>query len=166
MLHPPIESAQFVHILNHHPITSSRQIGAAGDNAAMESLFAPFQKNASDRKSWRTREEPRIAITTRIERTYHRQARLGILNRTKHDTMLPPRNSQPGTSTVTSSCARPALAALRAARSSAPGPVTTNRINQIPARATRNTSLCASLKSDAFALTCSPVNPDRNSNLF
>ena len=58
------------------------KIGAAGDNAAMESFFSLLQKNVLDRKRWRTREEPRIAIITWIERTYHRrrrQARLGKL---------------------------------------------------------------------------------------
>ena len=36
------------------------QVGAAGDNAAMESFFALLQKNVLDRKRWRTREELRI----------------------------------------------------------------------------------------------------------
>ncbi len=54
-------------------------VGAAGDNAAMESFFALLQKNVLNRRSWTTRERLRIAIVTWIERTYHRrrQARLG-----------------------------------------------------------------------------------------
>ena len=58
------------------------QVGAAGDNAAVESSFALLQKNVLDRKRWRSREELRAAISTWIEKTYHRrrrQARLGCL---------------------------------------------------------------------------------------
>jgi putative transposase len=40
------------------------KVGAARDNAAMESFFALLQKNLLDRKRWRTREELRIAIIT------------------------------------------------------------------------------------------------------
>ena len=57
------------------------QVGAAGDNAAMESFFALLQKNVLDRKRWRTREELRIAIITWIERTYHRRRRQDGLRR-------------------------------------------------------------------------------------
>ena len=57
----------FVHALNqHHLIGSMGQVGAAGDNAAMESFFALLQKNVLDRRRWRTREELRIAIITWI----------------------------------------------------------------------------------------------------
>ena len=59
----------------HHLIGSMGQVGAAGDNAAMESFFSLLQKNVLDRKRWRTREELRIAIITWIERTYHRRRR-------------------------------------------------------------------------------------------
>lgn len=60
-------SRKFVHALNrHHLIGSMGQVGAAGDNAAMESFFALLQKNVLDRKRWRTREELRIAIITWI----------------------------------------------------------------------------------------------------
>jgi len=47
------------------------RVGAAGDNAAMESFFSLLQKNVLDRRSRATREELRIAIVTWIERTYH-----------------------------------------------------------------------------------------------
>jgi len=50
-------------------------VGAAGDNAAIESFFTLLQNNVPDRKVWSTREELRIAIVTRIERTYHRRRR-------------------------------------------------------------------------------------------
>ncbi|WP_152351854.1 IS3 family transposase [Brachybacterium subflavum] len=82
----------FVHALNrHHLIGSMGKVGAAGDNAAMESFFALLQKNVLDRKRWRTREELRIAIITWIERTYHRrrrQARLGRLTPIEYETIM------------------------------------------------------------------------------
>ena len=87
-------SRKFVHALNrHHLIGSMGKVGAAGDNAAMESFFAPLQKNVLDRKRWRTREELRIAIITWIERTYHRrrrQARLGRLTPIEYETIMNP----------------------------------------------------------------------------
>ena len=51
------------------------RVGAAGDNAAMESFFSLLQKNVLDRRRWETREQLRIAIVTWIERTYHRPVR-------------------------------------------------------------------------------------------
>jgi putative transposase len=56
--------------------------GACGDDAPMESFFALLQKNVLNRNRWQTRDELRLAITTWIERTYHRrrrQRRLGKL---------------------------------------------------------------------------------------
>ena len=99
-------SRKFVHALNrHHLIGSMGQVGAAGDNAAMESFFALLQKNVLDRKRWRTREELRIAIITWIERTYHRrrrQARLGRLTPIEYETIMNPvAASRPDTPTVT-----------------------------------------------------------------
>jgi len=87
-------SRKFVHALNrHHLIGSMGQVGAAGDNAAMESFFALLQKNVLDRKRWRTRDELRIAIATWIERKYHRrrrQARLGRLTPIEYETIMNP----------------------------------------------------------------------------
>lgn len=87
-------SRKFVHALNrHHLIGSMGQVGAAGDNAAMESFFALLQKNVLDRKRWRTREELRTAIITWIERTYHRrrrQAGLGRLTPIEYETIMNP----------------------------------------------------------------------------
>ena len=87
-------SRKFVHALTrHHLIGSMGQVGAAGDNAAMESFFSLLQKNVLDRKRWRTRDELRIAIITWIERTYHRrrrQARLGRLTPIEYETIMNP----------------------------------------------------------------------------
>lgn len=83
-----------MHALNeHHLLGSMGQVGAAGDNAAMESFFALLQKNVLDRHRWRTRDELRIAIITWIERTYHRrrrQVRLGRLTPMECETIMNP----------------------------------------------------------------------------
>ena len=87
-------SRKFVHALNrHHLVGSMGKVGAAGDNAAMESFFSLLQKKVLDRKRWRTREDLRIAIITWIERTYHRrrrQARLGRLTPIDYETIMNP----------------------------------------------------------------------------
>ena len=62
-------------------VGSMGRVGAAGDNAAMESFFSLLQKNVLDRHRWDTREELRIAIVTWIERTYHRRRRQLALER-------------------------------------------------------------------------------------
>ncbi len=76
---------KMVHRLNrHHMVGSMGRVGAAGDNAAMDSFFFFFsllQKNVLDRRSWNTRQELRIAIVTWIERTYHRRRRQAALGR-------------------------------------------------------------------------------------
>lgn len=78
--------------LNRHGMVGSMgRVGAAGDNAAMESFFALLQKNVLNRRSWRTREELQIAIVVWIERTYHRrrrQARLGRLTPIEFETIM------------------------------------------------------------------------------
>lgn len=51
------------------------RVGAAGDNAAMESFFALLQNNVLNRRVWATREQLRIAIVTWIETRYHRRRR-------------------------------------------------------------------------------------------
>lgn len=40
-------------------VGSMSRVGAAGDNAAMESFFSLLQKKVLDRRTWRTREDPR-----------------------------------------------------------------------------------------------------------
>ncbi len=75
-------SRKFVRALNRHSMVGSMgQVGAAGDNAAMESFFALLQKNVLNRRGWRTREELRIAMVTWIERTCHRRRRQASLGR-------------------------------------------------------------------------------------
>ena len=62
-------------------VGSMGRVGAAGDNAAMDSFFSLLQKNVLDRQRWNTRGELRIAIVTWIERTYHRRRRQASLGR-------------------------------------------------------------------------------------
>jgi putative transposase len=75
-------SRKFVRTLARHGLTGSMgRVGAAGDNAAMESFFALLQNNVLDRRTWSTRDELRTAIVTWIERTYHRRRRQAALGR-------------------------------------------------------------------------------------
>lgn len=62
-------------------VGSMGRVGAAGDNAAMESFFSLLQKNVLNRRTWATREDLRIAVVTWIERTYHRRRRQDSLGR-------------------------------------------------------------------------------------
>ena len=68
-------------LARHSMVGSMGRVGAAGDNAAMESFFSLLQKNVLDRQVWATREDLRIAIVTWIERTYHRRRRQASLGR-------------------------------------------------------------------------------------
>lgn len=66
---------------------------AANDNATMEPSFALPQRSALNRKRWRTREELHNAITTWIERNYHRHRRqyaLGRLTPIEYETITNP----------------------------------------------------------------------------
>lgn len=87
-------SRKYVHALNsRHLIGSMGHVGAAGDNADMESFFALLQKNVLDRRRWQTRDELRTAIVIWIERTYHRrrrQIRLGRLTPIEYETIMNP----------------------------------------------------------------------------
>ena len=79
---PISKPRRFVHALGRHDMVGSMgRVGAAGDNAAMESFFSLLQKNVLDRRRWDTREQLRIAIVTWIERTYHRRRRQVALGR-------------------------------------------------------------------------------------
>ncbi|MET9725922.1 IS3 family transposase [Streptomyces zaomyceticus] len=85
-------SRKFVWTLGRHQMSGSiGRVGAAGDNAAMESFFSLLQKNVLNRRTWATREELRIAIVTWIERTYHRRRRqpsLGRLTPVEYETVM------------------------------------------------------------------------------
>jgi transposase InsO family protein len=85
-------SRKHVRALSRHSMVGSMgRVGAAGDNAAMESFFSLLQKNVLDRQVWATREDLRIAIVTWIERTYHRrrrQASLGRLTPIEFETIM------------------------------------------------------------------------------
>ena len=75
-------SRKFVHALGRHRMVGSMgRVGAAGDNAAIESFFSLLQKNVLNQGPWRTREALRIAVVTWIERTYHRRRRQDSLGR-------------------------------------------------------------------------------------
>jgi transposase InsO family protein len=75
-------SRAFVETLKHNHLTGSMgRVGAAGDNASMESFFSLLQLNVLDRQRWATREELRVAIVMWIERTYHRRRRQRALGR-------------------------------------------------------------------------------------
>jgi putative transposase len=84
-------SRKFIDTLKRHGLTGSMgRVGAAGDNAAMESFFALLQKNVLNRQRWHSREQLRIAIITWSERTYHRRRRqraLGKLTPIEFETM-------------------------------------------------------------------------------
>ena len=72
---------------------SMGRVGAAGDNAAMESFFSLLQKNVLNRKKWGTRRELSVAITYWIERTYHRKRRqraLGKLTPIEYEAIIKP----------------------------------------------------------------------------
>lgn len=78
-------------LTGHGMVGSMGRVGAAGDNAAMESFFSLLQKNVLNRKTWATRDDLRSAIVTWIERTYHRrrrQARLGRLTPIEYETIM------------------------------------------------------------------------------
>jgi transposase InsO family protein len=63
-------SRKHIRALSRHGMVGSMgRVGAAGDNAAMESFFALLQNNVLNRRTWTTREKLRIAIVTWIERT-------------------------------------------------------------------------------------------------
>ena len=84
-------SNSFVRILANNKLQGSMgRVGAAGDNAAMESFFALLQHNVLNRQRWETREELRLAIVTWIEKTYHRRRRqeaLGCLTPIEFETI-------------------------------------------------------------------------------
>jgi putative transposase len=75
-------SKKFLRSLEYHGLVGSMgRVGAAGDNAAMESFFSLLQNNVLDTGPWRTRQELRLRIVSWIEGTYHRRRRQKGLGR-------------------------------------------------------------------------------------
>ncbi|MBU6213920.1 MAG: IS3 family transposase, partial [Actinomycetales bacterium] len=67
-------SRKMGHALNRHGMVGSMgRVGAAGDNAAMESFWSLVQTNVLNQRRWTSRQELRLAIIVWIERKYHRQ---------------------------------------------------------------------------------------------
>jgi putative transposase len=91
-------SRKFVHALHRYDMVGSMgRVGAAGDNAAMESFFGLLQNNILNRRTWTTRDQLRIAMVTWIERTYHRRRRQRSLSRLtpiEYETIMTPPASQ------------------------------------------------------------------------
>lgn len=87
-------SRKFAHALNRHGLLGSMgRVGAAGDNAAMESFFSLLQKNVLNKRSWADRHQLRLAVVFWIERTYHRrrrQAALGKLTPVEYEAIMKP----------------------------------------------------------------------------
>lgn len=72
---------------------SMGRVGAAGDNASIESFFSLLSKNVLNTRKWDSREQLRTAIVSWIERTYHRrrkQRRLGRLTPIEFETINQP----------------------------------------------------------------------------
>ena len=66
-------SRKMAHALNRHGMAGSMgRVGAAGDNAAMESFWSLLQTNVLNQHHWATRQQLRLAIVIWIERKYHR----------------------------------------------------------------------------------------------
>ncbi len=75
-------STDFTDELTKHGLLGSMgRVGAAGDNAAMESFFALLQKNVLNKKQWNNRAELRLEITYWIEAIYHRKRRKDALGK-------------------------------------------------------------------------------------
>lgn len=75
----------------HGLVGSMGRVGAAGDNAAMESFFSTLHTNVLDSRRWVTRAELRLAIIHWIEATYHRrrrQRRLGKLTPVEYEDIM------------------------------------------------------------------------------
>lgn len=75
-------SKKFLRALEYHGLQGSMgRVGAAGDNAAMESFFSLLQNNVLDTGPWRTRQQLRVRIVSWIEGTYHRKRKQKSLGR-------------------------------------------------------------------------------------
>jgi len=65
---------------SHHMVGSMGRVGAAGDNAAMESFFSLLQKNVLNRRTWETRDEL-ASPSSPGSSDYHRRRRQDALGR-------------------------------------------------------------------------------------
>jgi len=75
-------SKKVVRLLKNNGLRGSMgRVGAAGDNAAMESFFALLQKNVLDTRRWDTHHDLRLAIVSWIETKYNRRRRQRALGR-------------------------------------------------------------------------------------
>lgn len=75
-------SKRVVRLVKNNDLRGSMgRVGAAGDNAAMESFFALLQKNVLDTRLWDSRHELRLAIVSWIETKYNRRRRQRALGR-------------------------------------------------------------------------------------
>ena len=75
-------SRKFVAALARNGLVGSMgRVGAAGDNAAMESFFSLLQKNVLNRQRWQSRDQLRTEITYWIEAKYHRRRRQRALGK-------------------------------------------------------------------------------------
>jgi putative transposase len=66
---------------NNDLVGSMGRVGAACDNAAMESFCRMLQKSVLYTRRWETREELRLAIVTWIETKYNRRRRQRALGK-------------------------------------------------------------------------------------
>ena len=62
-------------LTSHAMVRPMGRVGAAGDDATMESIFSLLQKNVLEHQTGATGEERRIASATWIERTRHHRRR-------------------------------------------------------------------------------------------
>ena len=75
-------ATKFVRTLKQYRLQGSMgRVGAAGDNAAMESFFSLLQKNVLNTKTWDNPEELRREITYWIEAKYNRKRRQRALGK-------------------------------------------------------------------------------------
>lgn len=75
-------SRDVVKLLKNNGLTGSMgRVGAAGDNASMESFYSLLQKNVLNTRTWETRDELRSAIVFWIEVKYNRRRRQRALGR-------------------------------------------------------------------------------------
>ncbi|MFZ8942781.1 MAG: IS3 family transposase, partial [Gemmobacter sp.] len=77
-------SRKFVLALGRHDMVGSMgRVGAAGDNAAMESFFSSLKTERTAGKVYRTRDEARADVFDYVERFYNprrRHSKLGYLS--------------------------------------------------------------------------------------